>query len=198
MTDVVDTPSEEEVEANGEKEFDWFSARGIKNRRIIAAIQSVPRDKFMDMEKNAAMPAQALPSLEIVGKLLEALSPQEGAKILEVGTDTGYISAVLSKLADKVYTVERRLPVAKLAEGRLTDLGMKNVEVLHGPRLTEYALNAPQPQLAPSKPLRCPSAVCYRGQNCGRDYGFLAGSLFPTRPKSRASPPCTGSLCCRW
>ncbi|MFU8807396.1 MAG: hypothetical protein ACNA8W_26540, partial [Bradymonadaceae bacterium] len=57
--------------------------------------------------------------------------------------DTGYISAVLSKLADKVFTVERRLPVAKLAEGRLAGLELENVEVLHGPRLTEYALNAP-------------------------------------------------------
>lgn len=143
MTDVIDSPSATSSNETSEQTLDWFAARGIKDRRIINAVEAVPREIFMDIEGSGALPSHALPSIEVVGKLLQTLMAEESSKILEIGTDTGYTSAVLSHLAAKVYTVERRLPVAKLAEGRLRTLAIENVDVLQGPRLSEYVLNAP-------------------------------------------------------
>jgi len=125
---------------------EWFAQRGIDDERVVDALGDVPRSPFVTLgEKSGetALSARALPPIEVVGKLVTALELQAGDRILEVGTDTGYITAVLAQLGEAVYTVERRLQIAKLAEGRLQEIDADNVEVLYGPRLGEYALNAP-------------------------------------------------------
>jgi type IV pilus assembly protein PilB len=143
VTDLVDTPSEATDAPNSGEKQEWYASRGITSPRIIKAIEAVPREGFLELAGTESLPAHSIPSIEVVGKLLEALEVGEGAKILEIGTDAGYISAILGHLAGQVYTVERRLPVAKLAEGRLRSLAVENVEILHGPRLTAYVHNAP-------------------------------------------------------
>ncbi len=130
-----------------ERDPEWFHQRGIDDPRVIQALEEVPRQPFVivgDEEgQEGALPSKALPPLEVVGKLLSALQLEADDKVLEIGTDTGYITAMLGALSDRVYSVERRLPMAKLAEGRLRQMNLENIEVLYGPRLTEYALNAP-------------------------------------------------------
>ncbi len=130
-------------------EFDaqWFIQRGIDDERVIAAIGKVPRKPFVIVDEqddeHGPLPNRALPPMDVVGKLLSSLEIEPQDKILEIGTDTGYITALLADMGDEVFSVERRLPMAKLAEGRLEQLQIENVEILYGPRLTEYALNAP-------------------------------------------------------
>lgn len=135
------------VEGQQEYDSEWFVQRGIEEERIIAALQEVPRAAFMLQEADGLseeeLPRLSLPPVEVAAKLLQALNVGEDAKVLEIGTDTGYLTALLARLVGQVYTVERRLPLAKLAEGRFEKLGIEGVEFLYGPRLTEYALNAP-------------------------------------------------------
>ena len=129
-----------------EYEKDWFAQRGIEDPAVMAAVNAVSRREFVlvgEDEGGEALPAVSLPPVEVAAKLLEALQIGKDSKVLEIGTDTGYLTALLAEIAGSVYTVERRLPLAKLAEGRFEKLGVKGVEILYGPRLTEYALNAP-------------------------------------------------------
>ena len=126
---------------------EWFLQRGIDDERVIAALDAVPRKPFVSLRNDGgdgeAHSTRPLPPIEVVGKLLTALDLDGDATVLEVGTDTGYLTALLAELAGDVYSVERRLQIAKLAEGRLDELDVDNVEVLYGPRLGEYALEAP-------------------------------------------------------
>ncbi len=123
----------------------WFEHHGVDDERIIDALTTVERRPFVAFGEGEddPMPATSLPPMDVVAKLLSALEVDADANVLEIGTSTGYITALLAHLADHVYTVERRLPVAKLAEGRLSELELENVDVLYGPKLSEYALNAP-------------------------------------------------------
>ncbi len=123
---------------------EWFTQRGIDDERVIEALGEVPRKPFvLPGDDDGQLPSKVLPPIEVVGKLVSALALEDDDTVLEVGTDTGYISALLAELADQVYTVERRLQIAKLAEGRFEELDIENIEILYGPRLSEYALNAP-------------------------------------------------------
>ncbi len=163
---------ESHQESHQEHDEEWFSQRGITDERVIEALNEIPRQSFIslgDDEDGEPLPSSALPPLEVAGKLLQALQIKEGAKILEIGTDTGYLTALLANLTDEVYTVERRLPLAKLAEGRLEKLGIEGVEILYGPRLTEYALNAPYDAIllsavAPRVPTKLKSRLAVGGR----------------------------------
>lgn len=132
-------------EAVHDYDDEWFAQRGIDDERVIDALGVVPRRPFIidDDARDGKLPSKVLPPMEVVGKLLTALELTGEETVLEVGTDTGYITAVLAELAETIYTVERRLQIAKLAEGRFEKLDVEGVEILYGPRLGEYALHAP-------------------------------------------------------
>ncbi len=137
----------EVTESAQQYDREWFERRGVDDERVINALNEVPRKPFVmiggDAGESGLLTSVTLPPIDVVGKLLSALELEDDHKVLEIGTDTGYITTLLATLADQVYSVERRPPRAKLAEGRLADLEVENVDVLYGPRLTEYALNAP-------------------------------------------------------
>ncbi len=139
----------EVAESNGVVEqYDdqWFAQHGIDDERVIDALNEVPRKPFVTIgadDEGEPLPAASLPPVDVVAKLLTSLQLTAGDTILEIGTDTGYVTALLARLGAEVYSVERRLQMAKLAEGRLAELEIENVDILYGPRLTEYALNAP-------------------------------------------------------
>lgn len=113
-------------------------ARGIKDPRVIQAMGSVPRHRFVpDREVSRAYQDSPLPigygqtisQPFIVAYMCEALELKGHEKVLEIGTGSGYHAAVLSLLAKEVYTLEILEPLAEAAKNRLKELGYRNVKV---------------------------------------------------------------------
>ena len=112
--------------------------RELKDRRVLEAFRRVPREEFVpeDLRRfaydNRPLPigyGQTISQPLIVGLMTEALLLQGSESVLEVGTGSGYQSAILSQLAAHVVTVERVAPLAEAAAERLARLGYSNVEV---------------------------------------------------------------------
>ena len=126
--------------------------RGIKDQRVLDAMREIPRHEFVPQNiKYAAYDDCALPIGEgqtisqpyMVAIMTECLRLKGGEKVLEIGTGSGYQAAILSKLAKKVYTVERIDPLAKRASDILKNLGYTNVEVTVGDGTLGYKAEAP-------------------------------------------------------
>jgi protein-L-isoaspartate(D-aspartate) O-methyltransferase len=116
-------------------------ARGIRDRRVLAAMRELPRHLFVEPALAAqAYGDNALPIGEgqtvsqpyIVARMLELLALEGGESVLEIGTGTGYQTALLSRLAKNVYTVERLAGLVRLASRRLESLGVRNAALRHG------------------------------------------------------------------
>ena len=118
-----------------------IEARGITNPLVLSAMREVPRHKFVpeDMVSLAysdrPLPIgfdQTISQPYIVAYMTQCLRLTGGEKVLEVGTGLGYQAAVLSKIASKVYTIERIPELAEKAKKILKELGYNNVEVIVG------------------------------------------------------------------
>lgn len=118
-----------------------ISARRIRDSRVLAAIQSVPRHEFVPAELRAhayedrPLPIgydQTISQPYIVAFMTEQLAPQPTQRVLEIGTGSGYQAAVLAKLVAEVYTIEIVEPLAKRATADLSRLGFENVHVRAG------------------------------------------------------------------
>ena len=143
-------------------------ARGIHDERVLAAMFQVPRHEFVSPEyrdqvyEDHPIPigeGQTLSQPYIVAIMLQALALDPTDAVLEVGTGTGYQTALLSQLTRQVYSVERHASLARAAQATLARLGYANLEVLvgdgsHG--LPERApfdaivVSAAAPQIPPS------------------------------------------------
>lgn len=116
-------------------------ARGIIDPRVLDAMLRVPRHEFVaDSYRDAAYEDHPLPIGEgqtisqpyVVAVMLELLQLIGNEKVLEVGTGSGYVTALLFYLAGQVLSVERYADLAATAAGTLTKLGYTNVRVLTG------------------------------------------------------------------
>jgi protein-L-isoaspartate(D-aspartate) O-methyltransferase len=116
-------------------------ARGITDPRVLAAMTAVPREHFVgpDYSREAysdqPLPigaGQTISQPYVVARMAELAEIQPTDRVLDVGVGSGYQTAVLSKLADKVYGVEIRRELAELAERRLAALGIDEVKVRVG------------------------------------------------------------------
>ena len=116
-------------------------ARGIRDQRVLSAMARVPRHEFVsERYREQAYGDHPIPIAEgqtvsqpyIVALMLEVLKLEPSAKVLEVGTGSGYMTALLAELAAQVYSVERHARLARQAEDTLTRLGYHNVTVLVG------------------------------------------------------------------
>jgi len=112
--------------------------RGIKDQAVISAMLEVPRHAFVhpDLQAQAYddMPlpigsGQTISQPYIVAAMTAALHLKLSDRVLEVGTGCGYHAAILSKLAQEVFTVESRAELASAASERLARLGYSNVHV---------------------------------------------------------------------
>lgn len=112
--------------------------RGIKDYRVLSAMRKVPRHLFVDEAlRGQAYGDYALPIGEgqtisqpyMVGVMTEALELKGDEKVLEIGTGSGYQTAVLAELAWYVYSVERVASLAMRAKRLLDDLGYFNISV---------------------------------------------------------------------
>jgi protein-L-isoaspartate(D-aspartate) O-methyltransferase len=116
-------------------------ARGISDERVLAAMARVPRHEFVAEDYHGqAYEDHPLPIGEgqtvsqpyIVAIMLEALALTGTEKVLEIGTGSGYQTALLAELAREVYSLERHISLAQSAKSMLHRQGYKNVHVLAG------------------------------------------------------------------
>ena len=114
---------------------------GIEDEAVIDAMASVPRHEFVPEQyraqayENHPLPighGQTISQPYIVALMTEAAEIEEGDKVLEIGTGSGYQAAVLAEVAGHVYTMEIIEPLKERAEGALARTGYENVSVRHG------------------------------------------------------------------
>lgn len=112
--------------------------RGIADKRVLDAMLSVPRHLFVEKAlweqaySDYPLPIgekQTISQPYIVALMTEALELKGDKKVLEIGTGSGYQTAVLSKLADKVFSIERISALAERARKLLDELHCSNVVV---------------------------------------------------------------------
>lgn len=115
--------------------------RGITHPRLLAAMRKVPRAAFFppDFPDNiyADRPhpigyGQTISQPYMVALMSDRLDVQPEHRVLEIGTGSGYQTAVLAHLAREVYSIERIKPLLDAAFERLMDLGLRNVRLRHG------------------------------------------------------------------
>lgn len=125
---------------------------GIADERVLAAMGRVPREEFVRAsDREVAYGDHALSIEEgqtisqpyIVARMTELLRVEQGHRVLEVGTGSGYQAAVLAELAGQVVTVERLRALADQARERLARLGFQNVRVVHDDASQGYPTDAP-------------------------------------------------------
>lgn len=109
--------------------------RGISDERLVAAMRKVPRDRFFPAgSKDAVFADRAAPighgqtisQPYMVALMTQRLDVRPEHKVLEVGTGSGYHTAILAQLAGEVYSVERVKPLLDAAWERLMEMGVRN------------------------------------------------------------------------
>jgi protein-L-isoaspartate(D-aspartate) O-methyltransferase len=115
--------------------------RGITDERVLAALRAIPRDRFFSSEgaseafADRAAPighGQTISQPYMVALMTERLAVEPHHRVLEIGTGSGYQSAILARLAGEVYSIERVKPLLDEAWARLMDMGIRNVHFRHG------------------------------------------------------------------
>ena len=116
-------------------------SRGIRDERVLDAMARVPRHEFVPLEYRdeayedhpiAIGEGQTISQPFVVADMLEALALRPEDVVLEIGTGSGYETAVLAELVRMVYSIERIASLAERARAVLQRLGYKNVTVVHG------------------------------------------------------------------
>src|SRR5690606_24117575 len=118
-----------------------IAARGVRDQRVLDAIGSVPREWFVDENlRDRAYEDTPLPIGEgqtisqpfIAAFMIEAARIGSGDRVLEIGAGCGYAAAVISRIAARVYAIERHASLGNAAAARLRSLGCDNVELRVG------------------------------------------------------------------
>jgi protein-L-isoaspartate(D-aspartate) O-methyltransferase len=113
-------------------------ARGVRDQRVLAAMREVPRHLFvrdqfqLQAYSDHALPigaAQTISQPWVVARMTELLAVEPGHKVLEIGTGSGYQTAILALLARWVYSLERIPDLAHQAIHRMRALGFSNVKI---------------------------------------------------------------------
>ncbi len=126
--------------------------RGIKDKRVVAAMEAVPRHLFIPEENwyysysDQPVPigfGQTISQPYIVALMTELLKVKSGDVVLEVGTGSGYQAAILARLVKQVYTIEVMDELGKEAQVRLKSLGYNNVEAKIGDGYKGWPEHAP-------------------------------------------------------
>ncbi|MGV6987952.1 protein-L-isoaspartate(D-aspartate) O-methyltransferase [Testudinibacter sp. P80/BLE/0925] len=127
-------------------------SQGIQNHAILQAMYDIPRDFFVQEAfsrrcyENMAIPigeGQTLSQPYIVAKMSELLQLNAQDKVLEIGTGSGYQTALLAKLCRQVYSIERIKKLQWQAIHRLKKLELHNVQLRHADGWQGWAAKAP-------------------------------------------------------
>jgi protein-L-isoaspartate(D-aspartate) O-methyltransferase len=144
-------------QASFQSQREWMvrsqlAERGIRDERVLAAMGAVPRHEFVpeslrqDAYEDHPLPigdGQTISQPYIVAAMLEHLALQASDRVLEVGTGSGYVTALLSELCAEVFSVERYPSLANSAESILRRLGFRNVKIKVGDGSMGWSEHAP-------------------------------------------------------
>lgn len=131
---------------------DTAFARGVKDEAVLAALRSVPRERFVettDLERAYADgPATStsgfvVPSTYLVGLVVSLAKLEGDYRVLEYGTGTGYQAAVLAKQSAKVYSMDASAPAVNFARQQWAALGLDTIEARVGGLNDGWAAAAP-------------------------------------------------------
>jgi protein-L-isoaspartate(D-aspartate) O-methyltransferase len=118
-----------------------LQSRGIHDRRLLAVLGQIPRERFVPPDLSAVAyedralaigQGQTISQPYIVALMTEALELTGREHVLEIGTGSGYQTAVLAALVADVVSIERHAALSQQAQTTLADLGAKNVTLLVG------------------------------------------------------------------
>jgi protein-L-isoaspartate(D-aspartate) O-methyltransferase len=131
---------------------EYIEQEGVRDRRVLDAMRSVPRHEFVPRTLraraywDAALPighGQTISPPFIVAYMTETIDPRPEDRVLEIGTGSGYQAAVLSGLVKEVYTIEIVEPLGRTADRRLEQLGYDNVHAKVGDGYQGWPEHAP-------------------------------------------------------
>lgn len=126
--------------------------RGIADERVLAAMERVPRHEFAaEQYREQAYEDHPLPIGErqtisqpyIVAVMLQDLALSPGDRVLEIGTGSGYVTALLAELAGMVVSIERHASLANSSRELLATMGYRNVSVVIGDGTQGFPQYAP-------------------------------------------------------
>jgi protein-L-isoaspartate(D-aspartate) O-methyltransferase len=129
-------PHEDTPQAHMARLILALRTQGVSDAKVLKVIEATPRELFTpELFKERAFEDSALPIAcgqtisqpFIVGLMTQALKLDRRSRVLEIGTGSGYQTAILSRLARLVYTVERYRTLMREAESRFKELGLTNV-----------------------------------------------------------------------
>src|SRR5215203_2029677 len=115
--------------------------RGVRDRHVLDAMRRVPREAFVEpgfeefAYEDGPLPigeGQTISQPYIVALMVEAAEVKPGDRVLEVGAGSGYAAAVMSRIADRVYAIERHPSLGASAQERFRRLGYDNIELRVG------------------------------------------------------------------
>src|SRR3982750_532639 len=118
-----------------------IAARGVRDPRVLEALREVPRHSFVPDDQRAhsyedrALPiasGQTISQPYIVAIMTELLGPEPHHRVLEIGTGSGYQTAILAQLSTHVISIERHPELARSAEEVLATAGLVNVDIRVG------------------------------------------------------------------
>ena len=127
-------------------------SRGITDERVLDAMARVPRHQFApERYRDQAYEDHPLPIAEgqtisqpyIVAIMLQALALKASDRVLEIGTGSGYVTALLAELTGEVFSIERHAALANAARELLSRLDYRNVRVVVGDGARGFAEGAP-------------------------------------------------------
>jgi protein-L-isoaspartate(D-aspartate) O-methyltransferase len=125
---------------------------GISDSRVLGAIEKTPREKFVPASfedqayENVALPiahGQTVSQPYVVALMTEKLDPSERHNVLEIGTGSGYQTAVLSRLCRRVFSIERYRELLRDAERRFEELRLRNIVCRFGDGTKAWPEQAP-------------------------------------------------------
>jgi protein-L-isoaspartate(D-aspartate) O-methyltransferase len=148
----------------------FLQQQGVTDTDVLDAMQAVPRHLFVSEAMthqaygNNALPigwGQTISQPYIVAKMTSLLNLQRDSRILEIGTGSGYQTAILANLVDHVYSVERIKQLQMLAKRRLKQLDIYNVSTKHGDGWQGWPTKGPYDAiLVTAAAANIPEALC--------------------------------------
>jgi len=160
--------------------------RGIRDSRVLDAMRQIPREFFVpptianEAYADGALPIecdQTISQPVIVAMMTEALQLTGEEKVLEIGTGSGFQTAILAELAGEVFSIERHAELTRQAQQRLDELGYQNVHLQTGDGSLGWPDEAPFDRIIiTAAAVECPPALWEQL----REGGILVGPFGPS------------------